>query len=135
MDLIHNLAFGFSHALSLQNLLYCAIGCVVGTMVGLLPGLGPMATITLLLPLTFSIPTDGALIMLAGIYCGAQYGDSVSAITMKMPHASSIVACIDGYQMTLKGKTGVALFTAGVSSFIGGTVAIIVLAVFAPSVG
>ena len=133
MDLIHNLAFGFSHALSLQNLLYCAIGCVVGTMVGLLPGLGPLATITLLLPLTFSIQTDGALIMLAGIYYGAQYGDSVSATTMKMPHASSIVACIDGYQMTLKGKTGVALFAAGVSSFIGGTVAIIILAVFGSS--
>jgi TctA family transporter len=89
----------------------------------------------LLLPLTFSIPTTGALIMLAGIYYGAQYGDSVSAITMKIPHASSIVACIDGYQMTLKGKTGLALFTAGVSSFIGGTVAIVVLAALAPTLG
>ena len=73
--------------------------------------------------------------MLAGIYYGAQYGDSVSAITMKIPHASSIVACIDGYQMTLKGKTGLALFTAGVSSFIGGTVAIVVLACLAPALG
>ncbi|WP_268592431.1 tripartite tricarboxylate transporter permease, partial [Escherichia coli] len=108
------------------NLMYCAIGCVVGTLVGLLPGLGPLSTISLLLPLTYSIPTGGALIMLAGIYYGAQYGDSVSAITMKIPHASSIVACIDGYQMNLKGKTGLALFTAGVSSFIGGTVAIVV---------
>ena len=108
--------------------MFCAIGCTVGTLVGLLPGLGPLATISLLLPLTYSIPIDGALIMLAGIYYGAQYGDSVSAITMKMPHASSIVACIDGYQMTLKGKTGLALFTAGVSSFIGGTVALVVLA-------
>jgi TctA family transporter len=135
MDILNNLAFGFSHALTLQNLMFCAIGCVVGTLVGLLPGLGPLATISLLLPLTYSIPTGGALIMLAGIYYGAQYGDSVSAITMKIPHASSIVACIDGYQMTLKGRTGLALFTAGISSFIGGTVAIIVLASLAPSLG
>jgi TctA family transporter len=135
MDVLHNLAFGFEHALTLQNLMFCAIGCTVGTFVGLLPGLGPLATISLLLPLTYSIPTTGALIMLAGIYYGAQYGDSVSAITMKIPHASSIVACIDGYQMTLKGKTGLALFTAGVSSFIGGTVAIVVLSFFAPMLG
>jgi TctA family transporter len=103
MDVLHNLAFGFEHALTWQNLLFCAIGCVVGTLVGLLPGLGPLATISILLPLTYSIPTGGALIMLAGIYYGAQYGDSVSAITMKIPHASSIVACIDGYKMTPEG--------------------------------
>src|SRR3954467_4076236 len=135
MDVLNNLAFGFEHALTWQNLLYCAIGCVVGTFIGLLPGLGPLATISLLLPLTYSIPTGSGLIMLAGIYYGAQYGDSVSAITMKIPHASSIVACIDGYQMTLQGRTGLALFTAGVSSFIGGTVGIIVLAWLAPILG
>ena len=135
MDIINNLAFGFEHALTVQNLMYCAIGCVVGTLIGLLPGLGPLSTISLLLPLTYSIPTDGSLIMLAGIYYGAQYGDSVSAITMKIPHASSIVACIDGYQMTLKGQTGLALFTAGISSFIGGTVAIVVLATLSPALG
>ena len=135
MEIINNLVFGFSHALTMHNLMYVAIGCFVGTIVGLLPGLGPLATISLLLPLTFSIPTGGALIMLAGIYYGAQYGDSVSAITMKIPHASSIVACIDGYQMTLNGQTGLALFTAGVSSFIGGTVAIVVLAALAPALG
>jgi TctA family transporter len=133
MDVIHNLMFGFGHALTLDNLMYCALGCTVGTMVGLLPGLGPLATISLLLPLTYSMPLDGSLIMLAGIYYGAQYGDSVSAITMKIPHASSIVACIDGYAMTLKGKTGLALFTAGFSSFIGGTVSIVVLAFLAPT--
>ena len=87
MEVLHNLAFGFEHALTLQNLFYCALGCTVGTLVGLLPGLGPLSTISLLLPLTYSIPTGGALIMLAGIYYGAQYGDSVSAITMKIPHA------------------------------------------------
>ncbi|MCG2592452.1 tripartite tricarboxylate transporter permease [Ramlibacter sp. XY19] len=135
MEVLHNLALGFGVALTWQNLLYCAIGCTVGTLVGLLPGLGPLATISILLPLTYSIPTGGALIMLAGIYYGAQYGDSVSAITMKIPHASSIVACIDGYAMTLKGKTGLALFTAGVSSFIGGTVAIVVLSLLAPTLG
>src|SRR5438445_13544195 len=135
MEIINNLIFGFEHALTMQNLLLCATGCVVGMLVGLLPGLGPLATISLLLPLTFSIPTTGALIMLAGIYYGAQYGDSVSAITMKIPHASSIVACIDGYQMTLNGKCGLALFTAGVSSFIGGTVALFVLATLAPTLG
>src|SRR5947199_10419136 len=135
MDVLNNLAFGFEHALTLHNLLYCATGCSVGTLVGLLPGLGPLATISILLPLTYSIDTTGALIMLAGIYYGAQYGDSVSAITMKIPHASSIVACIDGYAMTLKGQTGLALFTAGISSFIGGTVAIIVLASAAPALG
>ena len=135
MEVLHNLAFGFEHALTLQNLFYCALGCTVGTLVGLLPGLGPLSTISLLLPLTYSIPTGGALIMLAGIYYGAQYGDSVSAITMKIPHASSIVACIDGYQMTLKGQTGLALFTAGISSFIGGTVAIVVLSTMAPALG
>jgi len=135
METLHNLAFGFEHALTLHNLMYCAIGCMVGTLVGLLPGLGPLATISLLLPLTYSIETGGALIMLAGIYYGAQYGDSVSAITMKIPHASGIVACIDGYAMTLKGKTGLALFTAGISSFIGGTIAIVVLAWLAPALG
>src|SRR3569832_2101339 len=135
MEVLQNLAFGFQHALTLNNLMFCALGCTVGTLVGLLPGLGPLATISLLLPLTYSIPTGSALIMLAGIYYGAQYGDSVSAITMKIPHASSIVACIAGYAMTLKGKTGLALFTAGVSSFIGGTIAILVLAFLAPSLG
>src|SRR3989442_2540661 len=120
MELLHNLSLGFEQALTLQNLLYCALGCTVVTLIGLLPGLGPLSTISLLLPLTYSIPTGGALIMLAGIYYGAQYGDSVSAITMKIPHASSIVACIDGYQMTLKGKTGLALFTAGGFRFIRG---------------
>src|SRR3954470_17498093 len=135
MDVLNNLAFGFEHALTWQNLLYCAIGCVVGTFIGLLPGLGPLATISLLLPLTYSIPTGSGLIMLAGIYYGAQYGDSVSAITMKIPHASSIVACIDGYQMTLQGRTGLGLLKGGASSFIGGTVAIVVLSFFAPMLG
>jgi len=135
IDTLNYLVMGFGHALTVQNLLYCAIGCFIGTLIGLLPGLGPISTISLLLPLTYTMPTTGALIMLAGIYYGAQYGDSVSAITMKIPHASSIVACIDGYQMHLNGQTGLALFTAGVSSFIGGTVAAVVIVFFAPVLG
>ena len=135
MDLLNNLSLGFEHAFTLQNLMFCAFGCVIGTLVGLLPGMGPMATISLLLPLTYSAPLDSSLIMLSGIYYGAQYGDSVSAITMKIPHAGSIVACIDGFAMTLKGKTGLALFSAGISSFIGGTVAIVVIATLAPVLG
>lgn len=135
MELLNHLSMGFDTAFTIQNLMYCAIGCFVGTLIGLLPGLGPIATISLLLPLTYTMPTTGAIIMLAGIYYGAQYGDSVSAITMKIPHASSIVACIDGYQMHLQGRTGLALFTAGVSSFIGGTIAAIIVAAFAPMLG
>src|SRR5258707_14553410 len=100
MDVLHNLAFGFEHALTLQNLLFCAIGCTVGTLVGLLPGLGPLATISLLLPLTYSIPTGGALIMLAGIYYRAPYGDSVRAITMRISPASSLLASMPGYPKT-----------------------------------
>lgn len=131
IDILNNLSMGFGHALTTSNLLYCLLGCSIGTLIGLLPGMGPLATISLLLPLTFKLPLDGSLIMLAGIYYGAQYGDNVSAITMKMPHAASIVACIDGYQMTLNGRAGLALFAAGVSSFIGGTVAIVVLSTVA----
>jgi len=132
MDIINNLMLGFDTALTLQNLMYCAIGCLIGTLIGVLPGLGPIATISLLLPLTYHMPITSSIIMLAGIYYGAQYGDNVSAITMKIPHASSIIACIDGYKMHQKGKTGLALFTAGISCFIGGTVAIIFICAFTP---
>lgn len=133
MEILQNITFGFGHALTWSNLLYCAIGCSIGTFIGILPGLGPLATISLLLPLTYSLPTDAGLIMLAGIYYGAQYGENVSAITMNIPHSSSIVACIDGYAMTRKGKAGLALLTAGLSSFIGGTIATAVIAGLAPS--
>jgi TctA family transporter len=135
MEILTHLALGFDTALSVQNLLYCAFGCVIGTLVGLLPGLGPISTISLLLPLTYAMPTTGSIIMLAGIYYGAQYGDSVSAITMKIPHQSSIIACIDGHMMHQQGRTGLALFTAGVSSFIGGTIAAVIVAGFAPVLG
>jgi putative tricarboxylic transport membrane protein len=132
MEIINHLLAGFATALTWNNLMYCAIGCFIGTLIGLLPGLGPISTISILLPLTYSMPMTGSIIMLAGIYYGAQYGDSVSAITMKIPHSSSIIACIDGYQMHTQGRTGLALFTAGISSFIGGTIAFFVIAAGAP---
>lgn len=135
METLNHLMTGFAVALTWQNLLFCAAGCFIGTLVGLLPGLGPLATISLLLPVTFGMPTTGAIIMLAGIYYGAQYGDNVSAITMKIPHAASIVACIDGYAMHQQGRTGLALFTAGFSSFIGGTFAFILITAFALPLG
>ena len=132
MEIIDHLALGFSTALTYENLWYCALGCFIGTFIGMMPGLGPTTTISLLLPIVYSMPTVGSFIMLAGIYYGAQFGDSVSAITMKIPHAGSIITCIDGYQMHLQKRTGLALFTAGVSSFIGGTIATVLVAAAAP---
>ena len=132
MELLDNLALGFSTALTLQNLLNCFIGCLLGTMIGVLPGLGPIATIAMLLPATYALPPIAALIMLAGIYYGAQYGGSTTAILVNIPgESSSVVTAIDGYQMARRGRAGVALFTAGFGSFFAGCVATLVLAAFA----
>jgi putative tricarboxylic transport membrane protein len=132
MELLDNLALGFSTALTLQNLLYCLIGCVLGTLIGVLPGLGPIATIAMLLPATYALPPVAALIMLAGIYYGAQYGGSTTAILVNIPgESASVVTAIDGYQMARRGRAGVALFTAGFGSFFAGCVATLVLAAFA----
>ena len=132
MDLLSNLSLGFATAFTLQNLLYCFIGCVLGTLIGVLPGLGPIATIAMLLPATYALPPIAALIMLAGIYYGAQYGGSTTAILINIPgESSSVVTAIDGYQMARKGRAGVALFTAGVGSFFAGCAATLVLAAFA----
>ncbi len=132
MDLLSNLSLGFATAFTLQNLLYCFIGCVLGTLIGVLPGLGPIATIAMLLPATYALPPNAALIMLAVIYYGAQYGGSTTAILINIPgESSSVVTAIDGYQMARKGRAGVALFTAGVGSFFAGCVATLVLAAFA----
>src|SRR5437667_3366600 len=132
MDLFNNLIFGFGVALSLQNLLYCLIGVTVGTLIGVLPGLGPLATIAMLLPITYALPPDAALIMLAGIYYGAQYGGSTTAILVNLPgESSSVVTTIDGYQMARRGRAGVALATAGLGSFFAGCVATLILAAFA----
>lgn len=132
MDLLNNLALGFSTAITFQNLIYCFIGCVLGTLIGILPGLGPIATIAMLLPATYALPPIAALIMLAGIYYGAQYGGSTTAILLNIPgETSSVVTAIDGYQMARRGRAGVALFTAGIGSFFAGCVATFILAAFA----
>ena len=133
MELFDNLALGFSVALSLQNILYCFIGVLLGTLIGVLPGLGPVATIAMLLPITFGLPPVSALIMLAGIYYGAQYGGSTTAILINLPgESSSVVTAIDGHQMARKGRAGAALATAALGSFFAGTVATFLLALFAP---
>jgi TctA family transporter len=132
MDLFANLAVGFATAVSLQNLLYCFIGVLLGTLIGVLPGIGPVATISMLLPVTYGIEPTGALIMLAGIYYGAQYGGSTTSILVNLPgEASSVVTCIDGYQMARQGRAGPALAIAAIGSFIAGTFATILCAVMA----
>jgi len=133
MDLFSNLALGLETALSLQNLFYCLVGVFVGTAVGVLPGLGPIATIAMLLPATFGLPPESALIMLAGIYYGAQYGGSTTAILVNLPgESSSVVTALDGYQMARNGQAGKALATAAIASFFAGSVATVLLAVAAP---
>jgi TctA family transporter len=134
MDLVDNLALGFSQALQWHNILFCLLGVALGTAVGVLPGIGPTATIALLLPITFGFddPTS-ALIMLAGIYYGAQYGGSTTAILLNLPgESSAAVTAIDGHEMARSGRAGVALAVAALGSFVAGTVATVVLAVFAP---
>jgi TctA family transporter len=133
MEVLHNLALGFSTALTMTNLFWCLIGVFLGTAIGVLPGLGPVATIAMLLPATFSLPAVSSLIMLAGIYYGAQYGGSTTAILVNLPgESSSVVTAIDGYQMARKGRAGVALATAALGSFFAGTVATFLLALAAP---
>lgn len=133
MDLFSNLWLGGATAFLPANLAYCFIGCLLGTAIGVLPGLGPTATIAMLLPITFGLPPESALIMLAGIFYGAQYGGSTTAILINLPgESSSVVTAIDGYQMARNGQAGKALATAALGSFFAGTVATILLAVAAP---
>jgi putative tricarboxylic transport membrane protein len=133
MEILQNLALGFDTALSLTNLFYCLIGVFLGTAIGVLPGLGPVATIAMLLPATFTLPPVSSLIMLSGIYYGAQYGGSTTAILVNLPgESSSVVTALDGYQMARQGRAGKALATAALASFFAGTVATFLLALFAP---
>jgi putative tricarboxylic transport membrane protein len=133
MELISNLGLGLSTAITPINLLYCLIGVFLGTLIGVLPGLGPTATIAMLLPITFVLPPISALIMLAGIYYGSQYGGSTTSILVNLPgEAASVVTTLDGYQMARRGRAGVALATAAIGSFFAGTVATLLLALFAP---
>ena len=133
MEILSNLGLGIETAFTLTNLFYCLMGVFFGTAVGVLPGLGPVATIAMLLPATFSLPPISALIMLSGIYYGAQYGGSTTAILVNLPgESSSVVTAIDGYQMARQGHAGKALATAALGSFFAGTVATFLLALFAP---
>jgi putative tricarboxylic transport membrane protein len=133
MELFENLVFGFGVAVSLQNLLYCFIGVLVGTLIGVLPGIGPLATIAMLLPITFNVPPVAALIMLAGIYYGAQYGGSTTAILVNLPgETGSVITCIDGYQMARQGRAGPALAIAAIGSFVAGTVGTLLIALVGP---
>ena len=135
MEIFHNLIFGFSVALSWQNLFYCFLGCFLGTLIGVLPGIGPLATIAMLMPITFAISPVAALIMLAGIYYGAQYGGSTTSILVNLPgETSSVVTCIDGYQMARQGRAGPALAIAAIGSFFAGTVCTLVIALFGPPI-
>jgi TctA family transporter len=142
---LSHLSIGFAAVLAMEpvtlfglttnipvNLVYCFLGAVIGTLIGVLPGLGPVATIAMLLPATYALPPLGGLIMLAGIYYGAQYGGSTTAILVNLPgETSSVVTCIDGYQMARRGRAGVALSTAAIGSFIAGCAGILLLAAFA----
>ena len=133
MDVFSNLALGFSVALSLQNLFWCFMGAFIGTAIGVLPGVGPVATMALLLPVTYFLTPEGALIMLAGIYYGAQYGGSTTAILVNLPgEASSVVTALDGYAMARQGRAGPALAIAAIGSFIAGTFATFLIVLAAP---
>jgi TctA family transporter len=135
MDLqfLHHLSLGFGIAFQGSQLFYCLVGVLLGTLIGVLPGIGPVATIAMLLPVTFSLSPVGALIMLAGIYYGAQYGGSTTSILVNIPgEASSVVTCLDGYQMARQGRAGPALATAAIGSFFAGCVSTVILAMFAP---
>jgi TctA family transporter len=134
VDILAHLATGFGAALTPVNLGFCLIGVLLGTAIGVLPGIGPIATIAMLLPITYGAPPLGALIMLAGIYYGAQYGGSTTAILVNLPgESSSVVTCLDGYQMARQGRAGAALSIAAVGSFVAGCAGTLMLAAFAPA--
>ena len=133
MDVLSNLALGFAVALTLQNIAYCFIGVLLGTIIGVLPGIGPVTTVAMLLPISFTLSPESALILLAGIYYGAQYGGSTTAILVNIPgEASSVVTTIDGHQMARQGRAGPALGIAAIGSFFAGSVATLLIAVAAP---
>ncbi|MEO8441412.1 MAG: tripartite tricarboxylate transporter permease [Betaproteobacteria bacterium] len=135
MEVFDNLILGFTVALSLQNLMYCFIGCFVGTAIGVLPGIGPLVTIAMLLPITFNLPPIPALIMLAGVYYGAQYGGSTTSILVNLPgETASVVTCLDGYQMARQGRAGPALAIAAISSFFAGCVGTLLIAMAGPPI-
>src|SRR5512145_2725358 len=132
-ETLQNLYLGFSVALTPSVLMYAFVGCVIGTLVGVLPGVGPLAGISLLLPVSFGLNATTAIVMLAGIYYGAMYGGSTTSILMRIPgEAASVMTCIDGYAMTRKGRAGAALAIAAIGSFVAGTISVIGLMLLAP---
>ena len=136
MDALQPILAGFAVSLTAARILYCFLGAVLGTIVGVLPGLGPSATIALLLPVTYRLDTISAIIMLAGIYYGSQYGGSTTSILVRIPgESSSMVTCLDGYEMTRQGRAGPALGIAAIGSFIAGTLAVVALMLVAPPLG
>jgi putative tricarboxylic transport membrane protein len=133
VEILNNLSIGFATALAPDVLVYAFVGCLVGTLVGVLPGVGPLAGISLLLPVTFGLNATSAIVLLAGIYYGAMYGGSTTSILMRIPgEAASVMTCIDGYAMTQKGRGGAALAIAAVGSFVAGTLSIVALMLLAP---
>ena len=133
MDVLSNLGLGFAVALTLQNIAYCFIGVLLGTVIGVLPGIGPVTTVAMLLPISFTLAPESALILLAGIYYGAQYGGSTTAILVNIPgEASSVVTTIDGHQMARQGRAGPALGIAAIGSFFAGCVSTLLIAFAAP---
>src|SRR6187401_3036712 len=133
MDVIANLGLGFAVALTLQNIAYCFLGVLLGTVIGVLPGIGPVTTVAMLLPISFTLAPESAMIMLAGIYYGAQYGGSTTAILVNIPgEASSVVTTLDGHQMARRGRAGPALGIAAIGSFFAGCVATLLIVYFAP---
>ena len=133
MDVISNLGLGFSVALTIQNIAYCFIGTLLGTLIGVLPGIGPVTTVAMLLPISFTLPPESAMILLAGIYYGAQYGGSTTAILINIPgEASSVVTTIDGHAMARQGRAGPALGIAALGSFFAGCAATLLIALAAP---
>src|SRR6266852_8948323 len=133
MDVISNLGLGFAVALTIQNIAYCFIGVLLGTIIGVLPGIGPVTTVAMLLPISFTLQPESALILLAGIYYGAQYGGSTTAILVNIPgEASSVVNTIDGHQMARQGRAGPALGIAAIGSFFAGCVSTLLIAFAAP---
>jgi TctA family transporter len=136
VDVLANLALGFQTAVTGANLAYCFVGVALGTLIGVLPGIGPVPTIAMLLPITYTLPPISALIMLAGIFYGAQYGGSTTSILVNLPgEASSVVTCLDGHQMAKQGRAGAALAIAAIASFFAGTVSTVVLAAAGPWLG
>src|SRR5712675_1069331 len=132
-DLLANLWLGFHVAANPYNVLFCLLGALVGTLVGVLPGIGTVATIAMLLPITFGLPPVGALIMLAGIYYGAQYGGSTTSVLVNIPgEATSVVTCLDGHQMARQGRAGAALAIAAIGSFFAGCAATLLISIAAP---